>query len=82
MTWNYRVIREGSEPQKNGEVIDMYSIREVFYDGERPVSTAMGEMRPWGETLEELKDCLDRYVLALERPTLFWNGSEYIEEGD
>ena len=64
MTWNYRVVRR----IVGGEVT--FGIHEVYYDGDRPKTTTECPIDPYGETLEELKDDLDRMREALDKPVL------------
>lgn len=60
--WNYRVV------EKSGS----FSVHEAFYDDgvETPHSITENEMSPYGETLEELKEDLEHYLEAFEKPVL------------
>jgi hypothetical protein len=60
-TWNYRVIL------KSGG----YAIHEVYYDEEgEPWTCTEDPVCPEGDTLEALREEMEYYRLALERPVL------------
>jgi hypothetical protein len=60
-TWNYRVI------VKNGR----YAIHEVYYDKEgEPWTCTEDPVCPEAETLDALREDMEYYRLALERPVL------------
>lgn len=65
MTWNYRVIHSVEQ----GE--DWYAIHEVYYDAEgTPKDMTVEPVAVGGGTLDELREDIDRYQVALERPVL------------
>lgn len=71
VTWNYRVLRaefvvaDGVEP--------CYSIHRCYYatpDDPLPTKYAAQPASPEGETIEELKDDLSRFLGAFDKPVL------------
>lgn len=68
MSWNYRVVREKYPNSMIYKTEEVLSIREVYYNkngdiegyGDAPVS--------YGESIEEIKKCLDLMSEALEKP--------------
>jgi len=62
MIWDYRVFLE---PDGN------YIFREVFYDEQdNIIACSLDAFEPYGETLEELQQCLADLKAALDRPVL------------
>lgn len=65
MTWNHRVMRGVAY----GETF--FSIREVFYDDDGTVQNWTADpIDPYGETLDELKTCLEQMLAACDQPVL------------
>jgi hypothetical protein len=61
MSWNYRVI----------EHEEMFYIHEVYYNDNGDIyAISEDPAGPAGETLEELKDDMEHYRQALDRPVL------------
>lgn len=60
--WNYRVVQESPESED-------FTIREVYYLDGKPAAFS-GPIEPFGESLDELKDCILRMQQALEKPVL------------
>ena len=64
MSWEYRLVKE---KYNNEEIID---IREIYYDKNDSI-TAYGDAPvPFGESEEEVKECLDLMYRALDKTTL------------
>lgn len=63
MSWNYRVMSlDGGES---------FDIHEVYYDSNhKPKAYTLNSVRPYGESLEELKQVLSRMLKATEKPAL------------
>jgi hypothetical protein len=60
--WNYRVtIKDGC-----------YGIHEAYYEDGKPHSITQNEMSPHGDTLDELKDDLQKFLEALDKPILHY----------
>lgn len=79
--WDYRMISENvANSYDDADRVDIYSIHEVYYSDGEPKTHGIGSVRPWGESLEELKDDVSRYIKALELPVLSWDGQNYKEE--
>ncbi len=66
-TWDYRVLRK-TDP--NADTVS-YEVHEVYYheDGSIDRWTA-GSVRPYGETVEELREDLRHFLHAFRRPVL------------
>jgi hypothetical protein len=65
MTWNYRVVCTENEAEVS------YAIYEVYYDDDgRPEARTERPSYPAGETLEELREDVQRYLAALDQPVL------------
>ena len=77
MTWNYRVVKRTSE-----EILRMagdtereitYSIHEAYYGTvDKADSITTEPVYPSGESIKELKDDLELYTKALDKPVLNW----------
>ena len=73
MTWNYRVVRKNVYMGKTINPEVQFGIHETYYNSEdKPTAITTDHMRPYGETLEELKSDLEKMVAALEKPVLNW----------
>jgi len=72
MTWNYRVVRKNVYMGKTVSPEVQFGIHETYYDGDKPTAITTDQMRPYGETLEELKNDLSKMMIALEKPVLNW----------
>jgi hypothetical protein len=49
-----------------------FAIHETYYEGDKPTAITTDAMKPYGETLEELKSDLEKMVVALDKPVLEW----------
>jgi len=69
MTWNYRVCKE---TYKIGtpEAEEYYSIREVYYDGDKITGVTENAVGVSGYTIEEIKFSLEKMHLALNKDVL------------
>ena len=67
--WNYRIVKEES-----------YTIREVFYDGDKIVSWTADEISPSGETIGDLMKSWEFYQQAFKRPVVVVKGDDFIGE--
>ena len=67
MVWNHRVFKE---TQPGGT--PWYTIREVYYPkiGGKPDSWTADAIAAGGETVEELRDELQRMLRATEQPVI------------
>ncbi len=75
MSWNYRVVRHRGEPFKGIPQEDWCGIHEVYYDGDdKPKSVTVEPMHPFGESIGELRDCIDTMLSAFEKPVLDYDG--------
>ena len=68
---NYRVV---VEKEVNGE--DYYSVREVYYEDDKPTSWTAAHQYPGGETLEELVDDIELMRKSFNKPVLREVGDE------
>ena len=65
-TWNYRVVRSVERPPGQDEQV-VLAIHEAYYrDADEPVSLTVDPVPVVGESLEELRDVLNRMLVALE----------------
>ena len=65
MSWNYRVVKTTVD----GE--DSYGIHEVYYDdGGTPHMYSESPCSVFSESLDGLKEELERFKLSLEKPVL------------
>lgn len=72
MHWNHRVVRKETPNKFREDEIEIsYEIHEVYYneDGE-PRSCTVDGISPYGETIEELKETLERMLNASTQPVL------------
>ena len=67
MSWNYRVIHRNNESTLGTNV---YAIHEVYYEKGIPDTMTVNPQYPQGETIEELREDLEHYRLALDKPIL------------
>lgn len=58
--WNYRLFK-----RYNGEIV----IIECYYENDKP-SAYTGQVQPYGETPEELKQDLEWMLKAFDKPIL------------
>ena len=66
MTWNHRVFKT---KLPTGE--DWFDIRETYYGtGPKGISWTVEPCAPGGETIDELREELNRMLRALEYPIL------------
>ena len=66
MSWNHRVVK-----YTDGDGTTHFGIHEVYYDSDgRPSMYTESAMAPYGETLEELAQDLERMRGALVKPVL------------
>jgi len=61
ITWNYRVFQE---------LAGDFVIREVFYEKDQIIACTQNPVEPFGNTLEELRLCLQDFQQALNLPVL------------
>ena len=70
MTWNHRVLKRVYSPGEKCEETH-YQIYEVYYNEEgKPTSCTMEPDYPTGESINELREDLERMIKALEHPIL------------
>jgi len=70
MVWNHRIVKRVYHHASGDETT--YQIHEVYYDeiGSEPTNITLDPIAPLGETVEELKEELNRMLRALEHPVL------------
>ena len=67
MHWNYRVIRQ--KDPISGDY--SYQVHEVFYNEElKPFTCTAEAVTIYGESVDELKEDLEKFFQAFERPVL------------
>jgi len=68
MHWNHRVIRK---PQDDEDAPYTFEIHEVFYDDDGyPDGYTENAVAPFGESISELKQDLEWFMRALDKPVL------------
>jgi hypothetical protein len=77
--WNNRVVRQVWYPGTEREEFN-YAIHETFYgiDDEHTTSITIDPTAPQGETLEELRETLQRMLRACDYPVLDYDTREEI----
>lgn len=60
MSWNYRIIKNK----------DCYQISEVYYDSKGNINGYGDAPIPYGESKEEVKECLDLMYESLNKSIL------------
>lgn len=74
--WNHRVLKHNA-----GTEDEYLAIHEAFYgvDGEDDVVWTRDPITVTGETIEELRETLERMLRALETPVLdYGNAQDYL----
>lgn len=78
MTWNHRVIRTVHEHEI------LFGIHEVYYEDAIPYMVTVNPVGVVGETMEELKEEMNRFLIALTKPILeysdFEEGGKYFTD--
>lgn len=77
--WNHRVVRRVYP--NDGEGYVEYAVHEAFYglDGDNKPSITEEPDSPHGETLEELREDLQRMLRVLDAPVLDYETREEIK---
>ena len=73
MVWNHRVLRHKNYVKVLDKTVTHFQIHEVFYDEEddyRIEGWTQNATSPGGDTLEELRDDIEWYRQATEKPIL------------
>ena len=78
--WNFRVIRKESDFKGNKYVT--FGIYEVYYTEGKPTACTMDAMTPHGETLDDLKQDMKWYEVAMKKPVLDFDKDFPQEESD
>lgn len=72
MSWEYRVVKK----KENG--CEYFEMKEVYYN-EKGEIIAFGDAPvPYGETIEEVNECLEYMKLALSKEVVDYNISSII----
>ncbi len=66
--WNFRVLRK--ERENAGVKWVTFCVHEVYYTDSKPTMCSEDEMAPHGETLDELKEDMERFQQAFTKPVL------------
>jgi hypothetical protein len=71
--WNYRVVRKDVYLGKTIAEEVQFAIHETYYNDEGvPTAITTDPMKPYGETVEELRADLERMCKALGKSVLNW----------
>jgi len=66
--WNYRIIRKYHKESDT----DTFHVHEVYYNDENQIEGwTESACAPMGETLSELKEDIELFLKAFEKPVLF-----------
>lgn len=68
MSWNYRVFR--TKYEKFGNVEEIFSIREVYYNKQGGIKGITSDIVIIGETEKELQKSLEKALQAFQKPIL------------
>jgi hypothetical protein len=68
MTWNHRVVRRASVVF--GKPVEVLGIHEVFYGPDGGISWTTEPVAAEGDTLDELRETLERMLKALDQPII------------
>ena len=77
MSWNHRVVRR-SYTHADGYVEDTYQIHEAYYDVEPKLLLTISGVSAIGNTVQELREDLERMLKALDKPVLDYETREEI----
>lgn len=75
MSWNHRVMRRTHSFKSDGKEYseDCYEIHEVYYDDNDNIEGFTEDaIAPCGETIEELREELQRMLDCLDEPLLIY----------
>ncbi len=61
--WNYRVVKHDCEE-------DFYEIKEIYYDDNGNITAYAEVGSPYGESVVEVKKCLELMLRALDKPVI------------
>lgn len=82
MSWNYRVTKT-LVPMGDREVYEnheIFEIREVFYKDDGSIRAwSRDAVKPFGESLAELRDDLVKFDRAIQMPIIDLSGPEPVE---
>lgn len=79
--WNYRIVKR-AYVYDDGEKEWEFSIRETYYNDAGEITAFSAEPRALtGETLEYLKENLERCLRAIEKPILEEDGFVFAKDG-
>ena len=62
--WNHRVVNRSTEDET------WYTIEEVYYDDDDTIRGHTDGLRVGGESIEELRETLERMLRCLEQPII------------
>ena len=80
MSWNYRITKEIRHHKYLHEPETLFGIREVYYDENGDVS-GMSEMPDIiAESVDELKNILEKMTECCDKPVIDYNTGEEIQE--
>ena len=65
MSWEYRVVRR--EVKKNEHILE---IKEIYYDEDDNIYGYGDAPVPYGETKEDIRECLELMRRALNKPII------------
>lgn len=63
-TWNYRILKETQQDE------EFFTIRDVYYKDDKAYGYGDIPAYPIGDTQDELKQSVEKMLLAFEKPVL------------
>lgn len=70
MSWNYRLVKMEYPNSTVFTTEQVLEIKEIYYDKEGKINGYGDASVPYGETVEEVKECLDLMYGALNKSIL------------
>ena len=80
MSWNYRITKEIRHHKYLHEPETLFGIREVYYDENGDISGISEMPDIIAESVDELKNILDRMKECCDKPLIDYNTGEEIQE--
>ena len=80
MSWNYRITKEIRHHKYLHEPETLFGIREVYYDENGDISGISEMPDIIAESVDELKNILDRMIECCDKPVIDYNTGEEIQE--
>lgn len=70
MSWNYRLVKMEYPNSTVFSTEQVLEVKEIYYDKEGNISGYGDAPIPYGESIDEVRECLDLMYQALNEPIL------------